>query len=175
MASRNRFPQRSRGSAKRRTTWVGPADQGYIDVAAGAKVIIGTFDAVAQGLNKPTVVRTRGEVSITPAAGIITDIEIVGAYGLALVSDQAVAAGVASVPGPFADADWDGWFVWRSFHYTQEAAGTVASLMLQSVQQEVDSKAMRIVSENETIVLVAESQAQAFRISMPLRLLMKLA
>ena len=40
---------------------------------------------------------------------------------------------------------------------------------------EVDSKAMRKVTDDETIVLVAESQVGAYKISMPLRLLLKLS
>jgi len=104
----------------------------------------------------------------------VTDVEITGAFGLAIVSDQAFAAGVASVPGPFSQADWDGWFVWRSFDYALEA-GDATGFRLISINQEVDSKAMRKISDNETIVLVAESQNNGLRISLPLRLLFKLS
>ncbi len=174
MARARHFPSRGTGP-KRQVTWIGPADQGFIPVATGAKVLIATFDPSTAGLPKPTVVRTRGEVAIAMEANVETDQEAVGAYGVALVSDQAVAAGVASIPGPYDNADWDGWFVWRSWNFVQEAAGTPASLSMMMNAQEVDSKAMRKVSDNETIVLVAESQSGAFRISMPLRLLVKLS
>ena len=160
---------------QRKTTWVGPALQNFIAVAAGAKVIVASFDASAAGFPSPTVVRTRGQVQTGPGTGIVVDKEIIGAYGLAVVTDRAFAAGVASVPGPFTDAGWNGWFVWRSFHYVQEAAGTVATLLQQTASQEVDSKAMRRVTDDETVVLVAESQLGAFSISMPLRLLFMLS
>ena len=171
MTARSRFPVRG---ARRKTTWVGPADQGYLAVAAGAKIIVASFDAASNGLASPTIVRSRGQVSIFPGAGVTGDVEIVGAYGLAIVSDRAFAAGVASIPGPWTDAGWDGWFVWRSFHYTQEFLD--ATSMLRNFEnQEVDSRAMRKITDDETIVLIAESQAIGFEISMPLRILMKLS
>ncbi len=171
--ARSRRPQVSRGP-RRLTTWVGPADQGFLAVAAGAKVIIGSFNPAVSGLPRPTIVRTRGEVGIRQAAGVTADSEIVGAYGLGIVSTRAFTAGVASIPGPFSDAAWDGWFVWRSFHYVQESADT-SGIYLNIIRQEVDSKGMRKISDEETLVLVAESQATAFKISMPLRILFKLS
>ena len=96
---------------------------------------------------------------------------------MAVVSDQAVAAGIASIPGPFSEAFWDGWFVWRSFTWDydfKDATGAQVTTIGSAVF-EVDSKAMRKVSENETIVIVAESQSGAFGISTPLRVLLKLS
>jgi len=173
MARGRQFP--ARPGPKRQVTWIGPADQGYLPVATNTKVIIASFDPAANGFLKPTVVRTRGEVSLGPGAGVESDVEIVAAYGLCVVSDQALAAGAASIPDPFDDAGWDGWFVWRSIHLTQEASGTPATITLNSVQQEVDSKAMRKVSDNESIILMAASQGGAFRIAMSVRLLLKVS
>jgi len=119
------------------------------------------------------VVRTRGGVSQRPNV-TTSDQTLVGAYGLAVVTDRAFAAGVASVPGPFTDAGWDGWFVWRSFSFDIEFNDSTG-VWHPSIQQEVDSKAMRKITDDETVVLVAESQGGAFDISMPLRLLFKLS
>ena len=169
-----RFPRRQvTGAAKRQVTWVGPADQGYISVTGNSKVLIGSLSPTASGIGKPTVVRTRGQVSVKPTT-YAADIETVGAFGIAIVSAQAFGIGITAIPGPFIDSDWDGWFVWRSFSFAYEFHDATASL-LGSFQQEVDSKAMRKVSENETIVLVAESQSGGFDISFPIRMLLKLA
>jgi len=43
------------------------------------------------------------------------------------------------------------------------------------LDQEVDSKGMRKVSDNENMVMIAQSQAGAFNIAMHLRTLWKLA
>ncbi len=158
---------------KRQVTWVAPADQGFISVASNTKVLIATFDPAAASLIKPTLIRTRGAVSVI-AESTAVDVEITGAYGLAIVSDQAVAAGIASIPGPFDDAEWDGWFVWRSFAMKIDSV-TQTGVFRSSWTQEVDSKAMRKVTDNETCVVVAESQSGAFQISMPLRVLLKLS
>ncbi len=170
MAHRRGF---TRGGSKRQVTWVGPADQGFVSVGTGAKVIVATF-AAGTSFEKPTVVRTRGAVAVE-ATSFGADLEFTGAYGLGVVSDQAVAAGVASIPGPWSDSDWDGWFVWRSFAARVEFSDATGILFPASLQHEVDSKSMRKVSDNETIVLVAESQAGAFSIAMHLRVLMKLS
>ncbi len=165
------FVRRGRSRAPRRqTTWVGPADQGFVNVGSGASVIIGSFDPTAVSLLKTTLARTRGEVAFGPQAFTV-DLEIVGAYGVAVVSDQAFAAGAASIPGPWNNPGWDGWLVWRSFHYVLEVTGTPVELFKGFDAHEVDSKGMRKVSDNETVVLMAESQATAFQISMALRLL----
>jgi len=124
-------------------------------------------------LDRPTVVRTRGEVMIHPSSSA-ADISVIGAYGLCVVTSDALAAGAASIPGPFDDADWEGWFVWRSFGIRFESI-TQAGVLLNAVHHEVDSKAMRKVGTNEAVVLMAESQVGAFTISMPLRLLIKLS
>ncbi len=163
-----------RSGPRRQTQWVGQADQSYVAVGAGAKVIIASFSPSGVGFDKPTVVRTRGEVSVSPAVMSADTIQI-GAYGLAIVSDQAFAAGAASIPGPWSDSDWGGWFVWRSFSYRFEFNDATGIMLPSSVQYEIDSKAMRKVGDNETIVLMAESQAIAFDISMPLRVLVKIA
>jgi len=160
------------GGPKRQVTWFGPADQAYITVGAGAKVLLSSLDPGTAGLPKPTIVRSRGVVSINPVTA--ADAQIVGAFGIAIVSDQALAAGIASIPGPLNDSGWDGWFVWRSFAFTQTQLDATGSL-IQSIQLEIDSKAMRKVSDNESLVAVAESQAVAFEIYDGVRTLFKLS
>ena len=173
--ARSRFPRHS-GGPKRLTTWVGPADQGFVAVASATKVIISSFvPAAASSMLMPTIVRTRGGVSIKPAA-FTGDAMVIGAYGMAVVSTDAFAAGDAAVPGPFDDADWGGWFVWRSFSFHFEFFGTPTVITFpSSIQHEVDSKAMRKVPDNSTVVIVAESAAGAFDISIPFRQLYKLS
>ncbi len=169
-----RTPFRPRAGSRRQVTWIGPADQAFVALGSGLNVVVASFDPAAAGLAKPTVVRTRGEFAVRPSAATITDLQVVGAYGLAVVSDRALAAGSGSIPGPFVDAGWDGWFVWGSFHYVQEQADATG-IYLNFHTQVVDSKAMRKVTDDETIVLMAESQSGASQISMPFRMLLKLS
>ena len=162
------------GSGQRRqVTWVGPADQGFVNVSNGGKTLIASFDPAASSLPKPTLVRTRGAVMVTPQVHT-ADLEIIGAFGVCVVSDQAFAAGAASIPGPFDESDWDGWVVWRSFNRLLEFVSGVG-IIWHHEDIQVDSKAMRKISDNETLVFMAQSQGGAFQISMPLRLLLKLS
>ena len=161
------------GSVKRRSVWIAPALQAYVSVATATKVIISSFNPEASGIHFPTVVRTRGQVAIKATSAAV-DNTSVGAYGVGVVSEDAFAAGVGSIPGPFSDADWPGWFVWRSFTYRFEFSDATGALLMNMVQ-EVDSKAMRKVGLNEVIVTVAESFIGAFDVSMPLRKLLKLS
>jgi len=100
--------------------------------------------------------------------------KIVGAYGICIVTDTAFGVGAGSIPGPWSEPGWDGWFVWGAFGYSVINA-TAAGFALASEHHLVDSKAMRKITDDETMVLMAESQASAFSINMPLRHLFKLS
>ena len=161
------------GGTRRKTSWVGPADQGHVTVATNTSVIIASFDPQVQGLPQPTIVRTRGQISLVPDA-TSADVRIVGAYGLGVVSREAFVAGTAAIPDPFDEAGWDGWFVWRSFGMAWDFSDNTGARFSQ-MNQEVDSKAMRKVTDGEIVVFMASSQAGAYDIVMPLRMLVKLS
>ena len=163
--------------AKRLTKWVGQADQDAIAVASGASVIIASFDAGAAHMIRPTVVRTRGEVSIINSVFTGGNVVIGGAFGVCVVTQEALAAGTASIPRPFDDSDWDGWYVWQSFRAEYELADATGKVGLNagSLRYQVDSKGMRKLTENERLVMMAESQTGAFDIAMHLRMLMLLS
>ncbi len=154
---------------KRLTQWIGSADQGVQSVATGATAIL-EQNATLGGT---TIVRTRGIMSIAGQSGA-ADLVIKGAIGFGLVSDQAFAAGAASVPGPWSDPDWAGWFLWQAFRWQLEFADATGRQLFDRIFQ-FDSKAMRKVGANETLVLVAESQTGAFNIDMGYRILLKLS
>ncbi len=63
--------------------------------------------------------------------------------------------------------------VWRSFSYGFEFNDATGN-NFPNWTLEIDSKAMRRISPNEALVFVAESQSSAFKISSPLRILIKL-
>ncbi len=174
MARRRSFPRTGAVRRSRQTTWIAPADQESIAVSSTAKAIIQSFDPAAAGLLAPTIIRTRGEASVR-AQTFGADVTVSGAFGICVVSDQAFAAGVASIPGPFDQADWNGWFVWQSFIRAVEFVSAVGVEPNVVWPYQVDSKAMRKVRDNETIVMVAQSQSGAFNIGMHLRMLLMLS
>ena len=150
------------------TQWIGPADQNFVNVASGGATLVSSVL-----LGEPaTVVRVRGQVSIKPTT-YAADITIVGAWGMGIVSEEAFNAGVASIPEPFSDADWGGWFVWRNFSFHFEVIDNTG-VFLASWDFEVDSKAMRKIGVNEVLVHVAESNLGAYSIAEGVRTLIKL-
>ena len=162
-----------RRGPKRTSVWVASADQGTVATATGATTIVqsnATF-------GNTTIVRTRGLFTIAPQAlGVGASVNIRGAIGFGIVSDQAFAAGASSVPGPWTDPDWAGWYVWMPFELSLDVAGTPVERLLPADRQYViDSKAMRKVESNETVVVMAESQGGAFNSFFAFRTLAKLA
>ena len=104
------MPRRSRPfvrSARKTPTWIGPADQSFVAVGSGAKVLIGS----ASFTDPSTVARTRGEVSVMPSS-FAADLSVDGAFGACIVSSDAFGIGATALPGPFSDAGWDGWYMW---------------------------------------------------------------
>ena len=157
------------GGHRRLNEWVGPPEQGFVQVASTLTAIVSSL-AVEEAI---TLVRNRGMVSVHPDA-FAADVNIVGAFGVGIVSAEAFAAGVGSMPSPYSDADWGGWSTWESFAFHLEFQSGVG-VELQSVMINVDSKGMRKVSSNEVLVFLAESQEGAFRIADCTRQLFKLS
>ena len=98
-----------------------------------------------------TVRRTRGWLSIN-SDQVAAPEEQLGAFGIMVVNDLAIAAGAASIPGPVTDASDDGWFVWVPLL----RAGPLAT-SLESLNVEFDSKAMRRVEEGFGIAFMVEN------------------
>jgi len=165
---RRNFSSRGGHSARRKSDWVKSADQGFVAVAAGASVMNQSF-IPADG---ETVVRTRGIIAVK-VNSTVADANVVGAIGFAVVSEQAAAAGAASIPGPYSNADWDGWFVHEFWsHRFEFIDGTGFGLITQII--DLDSKAMRKLSAGDRVVVMTESQAVAADVSVQFRMLLKL-
>ena len=140
-------------------------------IGAGASVINQSSTGFLAG---DTIVRTRGLLSIMPSVFGI-DLTVIGAMGFGIVSNQAFAAGAASIPGPWSNADWEGWFLHQYFAWKFEVTTDIGRL-IGSVQIPFDSKAMRKMDgTSETLVVMVESQANAISASVNFRMLVKLS
>ena len=168
------MPNRSRsvfraGAPKRQVEWSGVADQGFISIGAGASVIISSLSFA----EKSTIVRNRGILSVKSSQSA-ADANLVGAMGVGIVSAEALAAGAASIPGPFSQAEWDGWMVWQPIAFAFEFLDATG-VLINTREFMIDSKAMRKVGANEAAVTMFESQNAAMVVSVVLRTLVKLA
>jgi len=105
-----------------------------------------------------TVVRTRGMFGWMTDQ-VVSDEFQFGAFGLAVVTAQAVSVGITAVPHPATDAAWGGWFYHSYFASAVEfisADGVNTELMHTQI---IDSKAMRKVDEDERIIAVVENMS----------------
>ena len=169
MARRSFAPRGAAQRGPRRlTAWSQVANQAYIAVPAVGSTLLASISFETPG----TIVRVRGQVSVKLAT-YAADLDIVGAFGMGVVSAEALGIGVTAVPTPFSDADWGGWMVWRSFSAAYEVGSGNAAIR-GSWEFEIDSKAMRKVEANSALVFVAESQSGDFELSSPLRVLVML-
>jgi len=172
MATRSvrHFPSRA---PKRKTIWIGAAEQGDVAVGSGSSVLIQTFVPDDSFMLAPTVVRTRGLIQIRPSS-FAADLDFDGAYGLGIMSDESVAAGQASLPRPFDDDSWPGWLVHGYYmgHLEFQSGSGVRTFPLQYV---IDSKAMRKIGPGETLCWMIESRVAAVDVNVHARLLFKLS
>ena len=125
-----------------------------IVVAASTKVLLDVVVLSNPGINE-TVRRTRGIVLVESDQDSINE-TFTGAIGMAVVTDLAIAAGAASIPGPVTDANDDGWFVWQPF------AGRGSQQTGGEWQAEFDSKAMRRIEEGYGVAVMVENASPTF-------------
>ncbi len=143
---------RQRSGRRTDYLWAGSAQQvAAVDLALNTASIVHTF---TNTLSR-TLMRTRGNILVQLDAGA-NDERAMIALGLIVVSTPAATAGTASVPTPITDIGAD-WF-WHYF-------ATVTALAETSVtgdagglfeRIEVDSKAMRKLKDDQTLLLVCE-------------------
>ena len=156
---RSRFPR----SVKRATTWVQAAVMAETSIgAASTKVLLQRLTAASIAIigAPTTVVRTRGNLIVRSDQIIATEIQN-GAFGMAVVSEEAAVAGAASIPGPVSEASWDGWFLWFSVQNVFSFTSGVGTDSQGGRLFEFDSKAMRKVEDNESVVVMYESGANS--------------
>ncbi len=161
MARLSRFPARSQiRRPKRSVVWGFGPDADALAVTAVGKTLWSTGIVLAAEL-EATIVRTRGWLNVTGTLFTSANDSMRGACGLAVVTNEAFAAGVASIPGPFNEPDWQGWFWHTYWHIVGTAAQSTGADIAINAQRgmqriEIDSKAMRKWSAGDTVVGVLE-------------------
>ncbi len=138
-----------------------------VAVAPGTKVLLATFALGNPGISE-TVRRTRGIFSIASDQAVAIE-QQTGAFAMMKVNDIALAAGAASIPGPFTDNSDDAWFVWQGFCQKTVANATAGIV---SVQYEFDSKAMRTVEEGFGLAVMIENAHAGHALSVMLTMSM---
>ncbi len=141
-----RYPSRS-GRSQRQTLWSeGP--YGHNGASSASKVAFGTAQTSSGGV---TIIRIRGhyQVYINAIAGVTDRVRF--GLGIGIVTSDALAVGAVAIPGPLDDIDWGGW-MWHETGWV----GGIAFFGPGVIQGVIDSKSMRKIKPNESVVGMLE-------------------
>ncbi len=150
-----RFPALRQGQ-RRESIWLFQAWSNDT-LAPGGVVLISSLNAAAIALLPFTIVRTRGYLSLRSDQSANSEAQAVN-YGNVVVTQQASAAGVASVPTPLTEANSD-WYVYEQLTNSFIVSSAVGIDARGDVSKAFDSKAMRKVDTGDDVVSVAEVPA----------------
>ncbi len=146
----NRFQTRTR----RKTQWGQGPSAADVSISSNAAALWSVTSVVT---SKATITRVRGLCEFMLNTADTIGAGFFGAVGLILVSDEAAAAGVNSVPSPLSQLD-AGW-LWHSFYSVRTVTATIGDGVNSSsvyLRISIDNKAMRIQAPNQTLVGVID-------------------
>ncbi len=139
------------GVQRRESLWIDIAPVLATQAAAGG-VLTNALNAVALALRPFTVVRTRMSFFIRSDQAAAAEVQT-AAFGIAVVSDQALGIGVTAVPTPITDMGSDLWFFYQFLLCNESSLTDVAK---PGCVVHADSKAMRKVNDDSDLAFVLE-------------------
>ena len=124
-------------------------------VATSSKVLVASQPSTT-GIDQ-TIRRNLGTLTIVSDQAAASELQI-GAFGMIIVNDLALAAGAASIPGPVTDLDDAGWLVWVPLvRRGADVVGQPAETFI-----DFDSKAMRKLPSGYNIAAMVENASASF-------------
>ena len=177
MPLRRGFPARSR-SLVRKTVWGFGPDAAQIALSATGSTLF-TTGIVLNNLAQVTIVRIRGLCAIQLLTVDAVGAGFFGAIGIGIVSTPAFTAGIASVPTPITEANWEGWMFHQFFDVRSltTTLGDGANAVKAVENMVIDTKAMRKFGQDETLMAVVEvfeSTNASMELTSDMRVLVKL-
>ena len=136
-------------TTKRRVNWEVFANSS-LAAGAGSAVFTLVSEAILEAGPSPTIVRVRGEFW---AKSQTSAVNARVTAGIIVVTNKALAAGVASLPSPLTDGGSD-WLWWDTYGLAWQTGEPIES---GAVRRVIDSKAMRKVGLNQVLVMVIET------------------
>ena len=121
-------------------------------IAPATKLLVGSLTTAGP----VTVRRTFGLVNWR-SDQVAADESPMGAFGMCVVSEDAFAAGAASIPGPFSDASSELWLVHQFLFAPVEFTSAAGFESAAGRQYVINSKAMRKFTEEERLVFMIEN------------------
>ncbi len=128
-----------------------------------------SFSLTTAGIAE-TLRRVRGWVSAESDQQGATEAYL-GAMGIAIVSDTALATGITALPGPFTDLNDDIWLFWIGLGGALIVDTAVGTRNDPQWIHQIDNKAMRRIEVGQSVVVMvenAQSTGMTFRSALSL-------
>ena len=140
-------------AVRRKVLWFGTAEAAvdWTAVAGSAKLLVLTTNIA----DPVTIVRNRGLLGVRSDQSVATEDQI-GAWGMAVVTADAANAGAASLPGPMTDSSFP-WLMFEPFAQSFVFKSGIGVYPSFGDMRLVDSRAMRKITEGQSLVLMYES------------------
>ena len=145
-----------RQGQRRKTVWIATPATAFTLSAVGG-TLLASLNATALALRPFTIVREHLEVWIRSDQTAAAEDQL-GAIAAAVVSDEASAAGVNSVPTPVTEAGSDLFYL-HQWLLSSTFGGDGGGGAVRGVRYSIDSKAMRKVDIGQDNILVGEFDA----------------
>jgi len=136
-------------------SWSGIADPNNAVGGPGVKVLLGSLSLSNPNIDE-TLLRVVGSLSVNSDQTVASERQD-GAFGMILVTDLAIAAGAASIPGPLTDIGDDGWFVHVPFMNRFLFLDATGFTSQDATSIQFDFKSKRIVQEGQSIAFMVET------------------
>ena len=166
MAARRGF-RRSSGPTR---IWTGTGASVYTNVPAATKVLLGSFTSTAN--IDETVLRCVGAFSVRSDQAAASEDQL-GAFGLCVVTDRAIAIGFSAVPGPVTNIADDVWSTYMTIAQSFEFVSAVGVRPDMAHLYNFDSKAKRKIPDGYSLAVVVENAhaTHGFDIALTVRVL----
>ena len=157
---------RSARSRRPNNSWSGVVISAFSVIAANSKVLLSSLVLSNQGIDE-TIMRVVGSITVISDQAAAAEQQI-GGVGLMIVTDLALAAGAASIPGPSTDVEDDAWFAHALFQHQDKETTSPRSLTTN-----FSSKGRRVVESGQSIALMVENShaTHGFSIGVQFRML----
>ena len=140
-------------SQRRKTAWTTGPDATALSFTGAASQ--GWTTGVAATVPGLTITRVRGYAEVLLTVSSVADGGFNGAFGLGVTTLSAFNAGIASLPTPITDIDWNGWMVHQMFSLHTVTATIADGVNEVTSRFEIDSKSMRKLPVDEMILFGA--------------------
>ena len=159
MARRRSFVRGAAAIAQKRlTTWLQFVPSEVNLASANSAALVFSLNAAALALRPFTIVRTRFIWHVFSDQEAADESQQT-ALGIAVVSDESVAAGVGSVPTPMSSMGSDFWLLHEISLGRFQVNSSIGYESRTGYVNRIDSKAMRKVDQGQDIIVVIENGA----------------